>query len=542
MSVQGTRYAPSGPGSELKKTLASLGFQEREDCDCVKYANAMDLHGPEWCEANIPTILKWLKKSAKARKVPQFLVGLAGKKLVRSAIQAHLENIDQGAHRATFQEVYCVNLQRRQDRWKEFTEGLPRDWPFRPVTRSPAIDGKKVPHPPWWRQGGGAWGCYRSHLRILEDCLNRGVNSVLLMEDDAIFPEDFLEKWKAFSQELPEDWGMVYLGGQHLYQDAHPPLKVHPEVYIPWNVNRTHAFALRGKTMREVYRHLSTLDWNNGHHVDHHLGRFVQRRDGKFPVYCPRHWLVGQREGRSNIAGRDVPTRFWMNAEIISGVDPATLPFVAVLGLHSSGSSALAGTLWGLGLHLGNTLRGFYGSTPGDACGYEAEGLMSLCESAIPFPATELAIKRGQLWGQLRSWITQRKKEAHQRKTLAAGKYPQLCRMGPQLQSICGAHLRVLVADRPLEESIQSIIRRQPKADPEKLEAHQRWLWEGREQLLGQLQESQVLRVEYSDLLAEPETQVERIVEWLSLDLDDMDARKARAVETVQPNKRHVFT
>ncbi|MGB7323991.1 MAG: hypothetical protein WBD31_03910, partial [Rubripirellula sp.] len=41
-------------------------------------------------------------------------------------------------------------------------------WPFPEPERFAAIDGRRVATPPQWRAGNGAWGCYRSHLLILE--------------------------------------------------------------------------------------------------------------------------------------------------------------------------------------------------------------------------------------------------------------------------------------------------------------------------------------------------------------------------------------
>ena len=271
-------------------------------------------------------------------------------------------------------------------------------WPFQEIQKFSAIDGKRCKPPQWWTQGGGAWGCYQSHLRILEDCLNRGVRSVLFLEDDALPSEDFTTKAETFFRNLPMDWGMVYLGGQHLMINEHPPRRVNEEVFIPYNVNRTHAFGLRGEMLRVVYRHLHRIDWAKSHHIDHHLGRLHQRRD--HPIFCPREWIIGQAEGKSNISGREFGDRFWAAAENIVSVDPQDQPFVAVLGTHSSGSSALAGVLYHLGLHLGNSLGGFYGKDPEKVCGFEAMGLASLCERVLPFPETDYQVKRGEDLGR----------------------------------------------------------------------------------------------------------------------------------------------
>lgn len=64
----------------------------------------------------------------------------------------------------TLERVYCINLDRRSDRWKRFAEGVPTDWPFAAPIRVPAIDGKLVKHPDYWTAGGGA-GCGRTPQR-----------------------------------------------------------------------------------------------------------------------------------------------------------------------------------------------------------------------------------------------------------------------------------------------------------------------------------------------------------------------------------------
>jgi hypothetical protein len=439
-----------------------------------------------------------------------------------------------------FKRVYCVNLKRRQDRWEQFLEGLPDDWPFPKIERFEAIDGKKAKHPDWWKAGPGAWGCYRSHLRILEDCLNNGIPSVLLLEDDALFLPDFRRKVERFFKFLPEDWEMIYLGGQHLMIDKHPPLKINKAVFQPFNVNRTHAFGIRGDMIRVVYKHLLRNDWVNAQHIDHHLGRLHQGRDHR--IYCPWEWLVGQAEGQSNISGRNPPDRFWAPAEQLEAFDAEASPLVVVIGLHSSGSSALAGVLHHLGLHLGNRLVGYYGTDPNGACGFEAVRLFQICEKAIPFPATERKIKRGELWAELRAFINEKKREAFFKGTLAALKYPQLCQMGPQLRNLCGKNLRVIHIDRPIEDSIRSMQKRpdvkRNGIKPRDVAEHQRWLAEGKQDLLQSLPPSQVLTVRFKTLLSHPRVAITQIKKFLRI--KPTREQIQRALDSVDPSKQTV--
>jgi hypothetical protein len=75
----------SGPGTELKKLLARVGIVATPDCSCVSKAAEMDRQGVEWCEANLDTIVGWLREQAHSRGLP--FVDLAGRMLVRRAIR-----------------------------------------------------------------------------------------------------------------------------------------------------------------------------------------------------------------------------------------------------------------------------------------------------------------------------------------------------------------------------------------------------------------------------------------------------------------------
>jgi len=85
---------PSGPGTELKALLAWFGIVATGDCACNARAAEMDARGPDWCEANIDTIVGWLREQAAERGLP--FVDVAGRLLVRRAIR----NARQKASRA----------------------------------------------------------------------------------------------------------------------------------------------------------------------------------------------------------------------------------------------------------------------------------------------------------------------------------------------------------------------------------------------------------------------------------------------------------
>ena len=230
-----------------------------------------------------------------------------------------------------FDRVVCINLDRRPDRWCRFQGGQPGNWPFKPIERIAAIDGRKCGPPAWYGQPPelnhpprddwrvmtvGAWGCLRSHVRVWEDVMSAGLDSVLIFEDDAVFGPDFATDVEAFLAEVPDDWGQIYLGGQHLAFDKYPPIGLSPRVIRGTNVNRTHAYAIRGETMRAAYD-LMCGQWHaeriQEFHIDHRLGML----HAEHKAYCPRRWLVGQCVGASDVWGQLMSTCWWNEFGIV---------------------------------------------------------------------------------------------------------------------------------------------------------------------------------------------------------------------------------
>jgi hypothetical protein len=331
---------------------------------------------------------------------------------------------------------------------------------------------------------------------------------------------------------VPHDWDQIYFGGQHLNQLKNPPTEIAPGVVRAHNVNRTHAYAISATYMPAMYQWLSdylTHSRHPKHHVDHRLGALHET--GRHNIYAPAQWLAGQCEGYSNIKAADLPARWWPKAP----TDSELPPFVAVIGLHRSGSSCLAGVLHKLGVHMGDRLSGHEKTG-----GFEALGLAHLCEAAYPFPSTELQIPLDDLRARLAEHIRYVRRSAHAKGLQAAGgKYPHLCAMGPLLKEICGDSLRVIHIDRPLAASIKSLQARSAACkgwlhiSDASAEEVQRWLDSCK---LGFLRAEEHLTVKYGQLLNDPAGEIRRI--GIHLDIMSSEAQVADALSHVRPALR----
>jgi len=114
-----------------------------------------------------------------------------------------------------YDNIYCVNLNKRHDKWElclaEFDKHNITN-----VERLSAVDGKLTEivasNKDLWP---GEVGCILSHLKILKDIVKNGYERTLVLEDDIEFKEDANTLFSEYIKQVPEDWDLLYLCGNH---------------------------------------------------------------------------------------------------------------------------------------------------------------------------------------------------------------------------------------------------------------------------------------------------------------------------------------
>lgn len=202
-----------------------------------------------------------------------------------------------------FDRAVIINLDSRPDlsaAWKS------EPWPFKQPDVFSAIDGQQHPEGRAWGAGSGAWGCRKSHLRVLSQALSDHVGRLLILEGDATLAPDFGERIKTFLAAVPADWDCLMLGGQHRHGRPDP---VAPGVVRCRNCQRTHAYLIRGTCLKSLYNLWARMTTG---HIDHLAGEWQPA----WKVYAPEPFLIGQRAARSDITHRPEGTRFWSDTRI----------------------------------------------------------------------------------------------------------------------------------------------------------------------------------------------------------------------------------
>lgn len=199
-----------------------------------------------------------------------------------------------------FDRVYCINMDKRPDRWEqaqvEFKKlGIEND-----VIRWSGVENTN-----------GNLGCTLSHKTLIEHCKSEGLNNVLIFEDDVLFVENDMDKLEEAFVELKEleNWDLFYIG-----VTMAPQLKSFTRVTN--NILRTsfayttHAYAVNAQAFDPMIESWNRSIENGDKIVDTTLCTHIVQGRGKSFVMDPIYAI--QQAGRSDIGHNDIDSYEWM--------------------------------------------------------------------------------------------------------------------------------------------------------------------------------------------------------------------------------------
>jgi GR25 family glycosyltransferase involved in LPS biosynthesis len=147
-----------------------------------------------------------------------------------------------------FDKVYYLNLERRPDRNRECIEELSK---FNiEFERFEAIDSKKLNLPTWM-------GCLLSNLEMIKMAKEKGFKNILILEDDVVFDENFEELFEIYVKQIPDNWDMLYLSGNHNEHSGYKVNKISENVIKCYLTYSTHSFAIKFTVYDMIIDYLS---------------------------------------------------------------------------------------------------------------------------------------------------------------------------------------------------------------------------------------------------------------------------------------------
>ena len=197
-----------------------------------------------------------------------------------------------------FDKIYCINMDSRKDRWNQAKEEFEKNGIE--VERVSAVEGAKlnIEFPPEMKEG--AVGCSLSHLYVMKMAKQLGLDNYLVLEDDVKFIDNFSEIFPQIITQVPDDWDMLYLGGQHIH--GRNIQEVTSNIYKCEYTLTTHSFAIRN-TVYDLFID-KLIDITKPCDV-----HFAEEHKNINAYVCIPH-LTWQREGYSDVEGQNVNYEF----------------------------------------------------------------------------------------------------------------------------------------------------------------------------------------------------------------------------------------
>ena len=175
-----------------------------------------------------------------------------------------------------FQKIYCINLDRRTDRWEESKDLFDRFGIL--VDRVSGIE-DEIP----WN------GLRTTVIKIFKKAIEEGHESILILEDDIDWDENFNASFERCWESLPKDWDMFYFSAAHQYW----PTKHNDLLFrLTWST-AAHAIGFKKKCFLEV---LDALQGN----MDA-IDVTYSKLQGSLNAYCCIEPIAWQRRSYSDI-------------------------------------------------------------------------------------------------------------------------------------------------------------------------------------------------------------------------------------------------
>lgn len=153
-----------------------------------------------------------------------------------------------------FDKVYCINLDKRPDRLENFKKEVDK-YQLGEFERFSAYDGKELNLTNEHNLKPGEIGIIKSNLDIIIDAKLNGYKSILIIEDDCVFTDEIVNV-ESFFNLLPDDWDMLYFGGNHnTHMGVLPPHKINEKVVKLHSTYSAHFIGVKDT----IFDHIESL-------------------------------------------------------------------------------------------------------------------------------------------------------------------------------------------------------------------------------------------------------------------------------------------
>lgn len=155
-----------------------------------------------------------------------------------------------------FDKVVCLNLKKRTDRKSKFISQV-NDLNLGNFDFFESIDGSLLDINKYNPNLlPGEIGIILTNLEVIKKAKENNLNNILIVEDDCVFDTNLINNFESLYKSVPEDWDMLYFGGNHNYNSGR---KINDNVIQVRNTFAIHCVAIKSHLFDEIIDLISTF-------------------------------------------------------------------------------------------------------------------------------------------------------------------------------------------------------------------------------------------------------------------------------------------
>jgi GR25 family glycosyltransferase involved in LPS biosynthesis len=200
-----------------------------------------------------------------------------------------------------FDNIFCVNMDRRPDRWQQSLVEFKKIGIEDIVTRWTATE-----------NSNGVLGCALSHLTLIKKCKEDNLRNVLIFEDDVLFAETDMNRLNAALDDLNaiDSWDIFYVGVT-MCPTRGNFLRITDRVLKTNFAYTTHAYAVNAQAFDPIIEAWTrNIEGGNMRPCDVVLDESIVRARSQSFVMDPIYAI--QQPGVSDIENNEIETYEWM--------------------------------------------------------------------------------------------------------------------------------------------------------------------------------------------------------------------------------------
>lgn len=191
--------------------------------------------------------------------------------------------------------IYVINLKEREDRRIHIISELLKI-NCKNYNLFEGINGNLIPNNS--KIKNGAYGLVQTYLKIYEDWKKTENENIIVIEDDCVFVPKFNERLESYMENVPEDWEILYFGGNHNYHMGAKTDQINEHCIKLNNTYSAHCVVIKNYVFEELINSLK----NNPVEIDVMLASLQK----KYNSYSPTKKLATQIPSYSDIENMEV--------------------------------------------------------------------------------------------------------------------------------------------------------------------------------------------------------------------------------------------